>query len=122
MRISAKLGICTFMATSLSFAVTLYHGQLMDASCYNQNSSQTVEKSWVRCAPTNTTTAFAIHTNGHVRMLDVGGNAKAQAAFQDGVLRRDSNGDMPVIIDGSRHGNTIHVEGIRAHGSNTSVH
>ena len=114
------LGLC-FMA-GLSFGITMYRGQLMDASCYNANQSNTGEKVWVRCAPTAATTSFAIHTNGKIRMLDEAGNNKAETAFTSGVLKRDKNGDMPVTIDGWRHGNTIKVEGIRARGSETSVH
>ena len=87
----------------------------------NQNSSQ-AGKSWVRCAPTDSTNSFAIHTNGKVRMLDVDGNSKAEAALKQGDLKRDKNGDMPVSVNGTRHGNTIRVESIRARGSDTSIH
>jgi len=100
----------------------MYRGQLMDASCYNQNSSGASGKAWVQCAPTDSTTTFAIHTNGKVRMLDAGGNNKAGTAFKQGHLKRDKNGDMPVIVSGWRKGNTIKVESIRAHKSDTSVH
>jgi hypothetical protein len=55
-------------------------------------------------------------------MLDKAGNDKARAAFEQGLLKHDPNGDVPVIVDGTRHGNTIKVESIRAHGSITSVH
>ena len=115
-----KLGSCLCLAAALSFGMTTYRGQLMDASCYNQNHQ--TGKAWVSCAPTASTTSFAIHTNGKVRMLDAGGNAKAETAFKQGDLKRDKNGDMPVVIAGTRHGNTIAVESIRAHGSNVSVH
>jgi len=101
--------------------MTFYRGQLMDASCYTQNDHSGA-KSWVTCAPTATTTSFAIHTNGKVRMLDPAGNDKAETALKTGILRRDHNGDMPVIVGGWRHGNTIKVESIRAHKSDTSVH
>jgi hypothetical protein len=55
-------------------------------------------------------------------MLDAAGNSKAETALQHGDLKRDPNGDMPVVIEGTRHGNTIKVESIRAHKSDTSVH
>ena len=159
MKTIAKLGMALCLTTGLSFGVTMYRGQLMDASCYSgnthstavssssstttttpansadrMNSSSTMsssntgnsyassEKAWVRCAPTASTTDFAIHTNGKIRMLDPAGNTKAETAFQNGDLKRDHNGDMPVVVDGHRHGNTIAVEGIRARGSNISVH
>ncbi len=107
---------------ALAFGLTEYRGQLLDASCYNQNPSKSDGKPWVRCAPTASTTSFAIHTNGKIRLFDSAGNDKALTAFQNGALKRDDNGDMPVVVDGSRHGNTIKVESIRAHGSNVSVH
>jgi hypothetical protein len=122
MRTIAKLGMGLCLIAAFSFALTMYRGQLMDASCYNQNHATAGEKVWVQCAPTAATTAFAIHANGNIRMLDDAGNNKAMAAFKDGALKTDRNGDMPVTIDGYRHGNTIKVEGIRARGSNVSVH
>jgi len=122
MRTILRLGFGLGITAALSLAVEMYHGQLMDASCYNQNASQAAGKIWVKCAPTDATTAFAIHTDGKVRMLDSAGNDKASAALKEGVLKHDPNGDMPVIIDGVRHGNTIDVEGIRARGSDVSVH
>jgi hypothetical protein len=121
MKIVAKLGIGLCLTAALGLAMTTYRGQLMDASCYSQNSSSG-EKIWVQCAPTETTTSFAIHTNGKVRLLDPAGNEKALSALKGEILKRDKNTDMPVVIDGWRHGNTIKVEGIRARGSDTSVH
>lgn len=123
MRMISTLAMGLCLTAALGFGMTQYRGQLMDASCYNnQNSSPSAEKSWVRCAPTASTTNFAIHTNGKVRMLDAVGNDRAETAFNSGVLKRDRNGDMPVVISGVRHGNSIRVESIRARGSDTSVH
>ena len=122
MKTIAMLVLSFGMAAASAGAVTMYRGQLVDASCYQQNSAGSGEKVWVTCAPTASTTAFAIHTDGKIRMLDAAGNDKAKAAFQQGLLKRDANTDMPVVIDGYRHGNTIQVEGIRARGAETSVH
>ena len=116
MKTIAKFGIGLCLTTALSFATT-YRGQLMDASCYNQNASNRGEKIWVRCAPTQSTTSFAIHTRQGIRMLDASGNDKARAAFQSGALNRDKNTDMPVVISGARHGKTIAVDHIRARAS-----
>ena len=121
MRTIAKIGMWLCLTSALSFGITMYRGQLMDASCYNQNPSEG-GKSWVRCAPTDSTTSFAIHANGKVRMLDPAGNDKAETALKQGTLKRDKNGDMPVVVGGWRHGNTIKVESIRARGSDASVH
>ena len=122
MKTIARLGIGLCFTAGLSFGVEMYRGQLMDASCYNQDHAQTAGKAWVQCAPSAATTNFAVHTEGKIRMLDSAGDAKAEAAIQQGDLKVNKHGDMPVTIDGSRHGNTIDVEGIRAPGSNTSVH
>jgi hypothetical protein len=122
MRTIAKLGTGFCLTAALGLALTTYHGQLVDAACYNQNPDTTSGKVWVRCAPTASTTTFAIHADGKIRMLDSAGNDKVMAAFRNGDLKRDKNGDMPVVVDGYRHGNTINVEGVRARGSDTSVH
>ena len=126
MKIVIQLGIVLGLAAGIAFAVdmedpNMFHGQLIDASCYNQNQSST-GKIWVTCAPTTSTTAFAIHAEGKILMLDANGNSKAQTAMLENTLKRDPNTDMPVVIDGWRHGDTISVEGIRARGSETSVH
>jgi hypothetical protein len=55
-------------------------------------------------------------------MLAAAGNDRAQAAFKQGILKRDPNSDMPVVVAGYRHGNTIKVENIRARGSDTAIH
>jgi len=116
-----KLGLALCFTSGLGFGITFYNGQLVDAACYNQNSNTSGEKVWVKCAPTAATT-FAIHANGKIRMLDNGGNDKVLTAFKNGDLKRDKNGDMPVVVSGHRHGDTITVEGVRARGSDTSVH
>ena len=121
MKTIGKFGLALCLSTGLGFGITFYHGQLVDASCYNQNSNND-GKVWVTCAPTASTTSFAIHANGKIRMLNDAGNDKAKVAFKNGDLKRDKNGDMPVVVSGYRHGNTISVEGIRARGSDTSVH
>ena len=124
MKTILKAGIGFCITAVLGCAATnwyVYRGQLMDATCYNQNATHS-EKSWVTCAPTASTSSFAIHTNGHVRMLDQAGNTKASDAFKSGDLKRDKNGDMPVAINGHRNGNTIKVESIRARNSDVSVH
>lgn len=121
MRMIAKLGIGLCLTLGLGFAST-YKGQLMDASCYKQNPSHQGEKTWVRCAPTPSTTSFAIHTMHGTRLLDNAGNDKARIALQNGQLNRDKNTDMPVVISGVRHGNTITVANIRARASNNTAH
>jgi len=82
MKTLVRFGIGLCCTIGLSFGLTWYRGQLMDASCYNQNQNNMAGKIWVKCAPTASTTTFAIHANGKVRMLDDAGNAKAMAAFK----------------------------------------
>jgi hypothetical protein len=122
MKTIAMLLLSFGITAGSAVAVTMYRGQLVDAACYQQNPSGSGGKVWVTCAPTASTTTFAIHTNGKIRMLDSAGNNKAVSALQQGIFKRDENSDMPVVIDGYRHGKTIQVEGIRARGSDTSVH
>jgi hypothetical protein len=49
-------------------------------------------------------------------------NPRGRPRPHAGALKRDKNGDMPVVIDGWRNGDTIKVEGISARGSGISVH
>ena len=122
----AKLAVGLCLAAGLSFAAEEFRGKLIDAACYNKNSPSQVkatdEKLGQTCAPTATTTDFALQAAGKVRMFDAAGNAKAAEAFQKGLLKSDKDGDFHVSIMGSRHKDTINVESVRAHKSDTSVH
>lgn len=125
MKTIARLGIVLCCAAGLSIAAENWRGKLMDADCYSKNvPSQTKpgDKVAVACAPTASTVNFAIETDGKIRLLDPAGNSKAAAAFQDGLLKSDHDGDYHVIITGSHQGHNIKVESIRAHKSDTSVH
>src|ERR1700674_3512123 len=127
MKVIARLGIALCLAAGLSFAaLEEYRGKLLDASCANQSStSQTKasEKMAQTCAPTASTVNFAIlASDGKVRMLDPAGNEKAATVLKNGDLKADKDGDFHVVIMGSRKGDTLKVESIRAHKSDVSVH
>ena len=121
-------GIATafLFCAGMSFGMTVqYHGKLLDANCYNQNGASkhvNGERMVVSCAPTASTSEFAIRTNGKVRMFDTAGNEKAAAAIRDGLVKPGKDHDVDVAIYGSRHGNTIKVESIRNHKSDTALH
>ena len=124
MKTITKIAIGFCLTTALSFGMQEWHGKLMDANCYNQNASAKTsgERIVVTCAPTSSTTTFAFKYGGKVRMLDAAGNDKAAAAVQQGLVKTGKDNDVDVAINGTRHGNTIKVESIRGHKSNTSVH
>jgi hypothetical protein len=119
---SIGMGLC--LTAGLTFGMEQYHGKLLDANCYHQNASSKngSEKIAVMCAPTNSTTDFAIQTNGKIRMFDAAGNAKAATAVQEGLVKKGKDSDVDIAIYGTRHGDTIKVESVRGHRSQTSVH
>ena len=116
------LGLCLAAGLSFGFALEEWRGKLIDAACYGKNSTSQTKSMAQTCAPTASTKDFAIQTSGKVRMLDAAGNAKAAEAFQKGLLTSDKEGDFHVSIMGSRHHDTINVESVRAHKSDTAVH
>jgi hypothetical protein len=59
--------------TALAFAGT-WTGRLLDANCATRQTNAT-------CAPTSSTTAFAVDVNGKILKLDAEGNKKAAEAF-----------------------------------------
>jgi hypothetical protein len=129
MRTLVTFGAWLSLTAALSFAATdhnsmneptEYRGHLLDTVCVSRNPGG--EKSWVKCAPTATTSRFTIYTSGKLRMLDTRGNVKAGVALQHGELTLDKDGDMSVILMGRERHKTIVVESIRAHKSDTSVH
>jgi hypothetical protein len=88
-----------------------FNGKLIDASCADQQQSAG------SCAPTASTTAFAIDVSGKVYRLDDDGNAKAMAALKDRADRMaDPNAtpktDVRARIKGTLEGATLKVESI----------
>jgi hypothetical protein len=100
-----------------------FSGKLIDAACYenSQTSSRTATsadrsstgKLDKECAPTASTSNFAIQTSGKkVYKLDHAGNTKATEAMQSGAIKPDNDGDVHVSVSGSKTGNSVKVDSI----------
>lgn len=101
MRILAKAGILMCMAASFMFAEN-YSGKLIDANCKPDPS-----KKEASCAPTQTTTSFAVETpDGKIYRLDSSGNSKAMAAM------KQNPASTTVTVSGSLDGQTLKVESL----------
>lgn len=101
MRALAKAGILLGMAASFLFAES-YSGKLIDANCRPDPS-----KKEASCAPTQTTTSFAVETSdGKIYRLDSSGNSKAMAAM------KQNPGSSNVTVSGSLDGQTLKVESL----------
>jgi hypothetical protein len=128
MKTATKLGIIVCLTAMASYAES-WTGKLIDASCYNSNKAAPAsvdhkgaptsgEKLDRDCAPTATTSAYALHANGKVYMLDSSGNAKAAADFQGGAIKPDKDGDVHVTVSGKMQGDTISVDSLKFAGKN----
>lgn len=101
-------------ATALAFAGT-WTGRLLDASCATRQTAAT-------CAPTSSTTAFAVDVNGKILTLDAEGNKKAAEAFKtynSGAERakepNSQNSAVTATIQGTMKGSQIKVDSIDLH-------
>ncbi len=124
MKTPTKLGIILCLAAMASYAET-WNGKLIDASCYDSNKAAPTsavdhkaaptsgEKLDRDCAPTATTSTFAVHANGKVYRLDSSGNAKAAADMQGGAIKADKDGDVHVTVSGKMQGDTISVDNLK---------
>jgi|SRR5690242_10805530 hypothetical protein len=125
MRTITKMGLTLCMAGAFCYAEN-WNGKLIDASCYDNsragstastNSGRTSSKLDKECAPTSSTSTFAIQTSGSkVYKLDSAGNAKAAEAMQAGSLKSDKDGDVHVSISGSMQGDTVKVDSLQGKG------
>ena len=107
----------------------------MDADCYNTNkvSSQesghkTYKSITKTCAPTASTTNFAVRITGsaygervgNTIKLDNSGNAQAASEMQNGQLKPGRHGTVHVVVSGKLEGETLvsaTVKPTRKHGS-----
>lgn len=126
MRTITILGF-TLCAASLFCYGENFNGKLIDASCYdsghtaaraaNSADRSSKEKLDKECAPTASTSKFAIQTSGKkVYKLDHDGNTKATEAMQSGALKPDDDGDVHVAVSGSKSGDTVKVDSIQGRG------
>jgi hypothetical protein len=107
------LGVLMF-TTALAFAGS-WTGRLLDANCATRQANAT-------CAPTSSTTAFAVDVNGKILKLDAEGNKKAAEAFKtynNGAERtkepNSQNSSVSGTVQGTMKGNQIKVDSIDLH-------
>jgi hypothetical protein len=109
-----------FFAGVCSYAET-WTGKLVDAACYDSKATPSsagdktsklgnVDK---ECAPTASTTAYAVHANGKFYKLDSSGNAKIAADLKSGAIKADKDGDVHASVTGSLDGDTVKVDTVK---------
>jgi hypothetical protein len=112
MKTIGKLGMAACFAASLSYGTT-WNGKLLDASCYDSNKGQSHENIAQVCAPTPSTTSFAIRTStGKVYKVDSSSNAKLASDVQSGVLKKDTDGDIHASITGKLKDHVVSVNSV----------
>lgn len=102
------IGLATIW-TALAFGET-FSGQLVDASC-----TASKQQDQAACAPTSSTTVFAVNSGGKIYKLDNSGNSKAVDALKNRADRSTNPNSMqtaPVIvkITGTADGDTLKVD------------
>ena len=80
LRVFTLTAILVF-ASAFAFAET-FNGTLVDAACAAQQKTAT-------CAPTATTSSFALQVSGKMLKLDAEGNKKAAEALKDSSSSAD---------------------------------
>lgn len=122
MRTLVKLAIPLCLGAA-SYAET-WNAKLLDANCAEENSPQTTQtsdrKSRERlaknCAPTASTTAYAIESSGgKVYKLDPAANSIVASEIQSGAIKPDNDGDVHVKVTGTLRGDTIKLDNIAGH-------
>ena len=109
-----KFGIILCLGAAFSYAES-WTGKLLDASCYDtQKATIKSNESLARtCAPTASTTDFAIQTSaGKVYKVNTSGNSALADDIRNGVLKKDKDGDMHATITGSRDGDVVKVDSV----------
>jgi len=107
-----KVGILVCVGAVCSYAET-WTGKVMDAACYDTRKTaehKSNEEIARACAPTATTTDFAIQTSaGKVYKVDSSGNSELAKDIRNGVLKKDKDGDIHATVTGSLDGETMKV-------------
>jgi hypothetical protein len=114
MKTFGKLGIMLGLGASLSFGA-MWNGKLMDAACYDtQKAAEKSHEDLTKvCAPTASTTAFAIRvSDGKVYKVDSSGNAALADDLRKGVLKKDHDGDVHATVTGSLDNGTVRVDSV----------
>ena len=114
MKTIGKIGIVLCLGAAFSYAET-WTGKVLDATCYDTQKKKTKSQEDLArtCAPTASTTDFAIQTSaGKVYKVNSSGNSEFAADIRNGVLKKDNDGDIHAMINGSREGEMIKVNSI----------
>jgi len=113
MKTIGKFGSLLCFGAMLGYGATL-SGKLMDAACYDtQKSQKSHEDATKVCAPTATTTDFAIRTTtGKVYKVDSSGNSALADDIRKGALKKDHDGDIHATVNGSLKGDVVTVNSV----------
>ena len=122
MKQTTTLGIILCMAGAASYAKDL-DGKLIDASCYLTHSTSAasgqkpvkLDKIDKDCAPTSSTTAFAVLADDKIYKLDDAGNARVAEDRQRGKMKPDKDGDVHISVSGKLEGDTMRVDKVKGH-------
>ena len=111
MRRVFRLSAFLVIVSALAFAET-FSGKLIDAACADQQKSEA-------CAPTASTTAFALKTAGKVLKLDAAGNTKAAEALKGSENSADRSKnpkkEVTATVQGTLSEDVIKVDSIEVH-------
>ena len=126
MKTFTTLALALCATAGFSHAET-FAGKLMDADCYREKvglKQQTGEKTYdsitKACAPTTSSTAFAVKItdsahHGHEGLtlkLDENGNAMAASELRSGTLKLDHDRDVHVVIKGDSQGDSFYARSV----------
>jgi len=98
-----------------------WSAKLLDANCSGIGTSTTVakkasEKLAQSCAPSVSTTVFAILVDGKIYKFDSASNEKAVVAVKNGSLKADKDGDLHATVSGDLQGDVVTVNSITGKG------
>lgn len=128
MRRLATLAAALCFAGGLASAAT-FTGRLMDADCYNtnkvnsqENGHKTYRSITKTCAPTASTSNFAVRITGSATgslvgntvKLDDSGNTQATTEMQSGTLKLAKDGTVHVRVSGKILGETFQTTSVRS--------
>ena len=105
------LSAVLFLASAFAYGET-FTGRLVDANCAAQQSNAV-------CAPTDSTTSFALVVSGKAMKLDADGNKKAadalKASNSSANRSKDANASAAVSasVEGTKNGDEIQVQSIQ---------
>ena len=112
MKILLMIGTVLCFGSSICFAES-WTGKLVDSACVDrQGGNPPQQKTQNTCAPSRSTTNFAVRTaDGRVLRLDSTGNVKAAEMMHASESSKTNDGTM-VILTGAQEGRVVRVESI----------